>query len=164
MSSLDPTVAPAATSYAYKASLVGAPFEFQLLDDGIEWRRGDRALRVAYRDITKVRMGFRPVTMQSYRFLTEIWSCSGVKISLASSSWRSLVEQERHDAAYTAFVTELHRRLVAAGTSAAFHYGSLPLLYWPGVVIFFGLCLAAVVLAGSALWTEAWIGVAVMGA
>jgi hypothetical protein len=149
-----------ATYYAYKPSLIGAPSEFQLDADGIEWRRGDRTLRVAYRDIRRVRLAFRPVTMQSHRFLTEFWSSTGVKMTIASTSWRSVMEQERLDADYTAFVTELHRRIAAASGQTIFTSGSPPLLYWPGVAVLAGFMLAAAGLVVHALRMEEWTGAA----
>ncbi len=65
--------------------------------------------------IRAVRLSYRPVTMQSHRFITEIWSPGNPKIQIVSASWRSIMEQERLDNAYSAFVTELHRRLGCGG-------------------------------------------------
>jgi hypothetical protein len=96
--------------YAYKPSLMGAPFEFRLAPDALEWRRGGSAGRAPYGRIRRIRLGFRPMTMQNYRFLTEVWITDGPKLQIASTSWKSLVEHERFDAAYRAFVTELCRR------------------------------------------------------
>ncbi len=160
----DPEAGSAATYYAFRPSLVGAPWEFLLHDDALEWRRGTQGGRVPYRDIRRVRLGFRPVTLQNYRFITEIWTTRGPKLSVASTSWRGVVEQERHDAAYTAFVSELHHRIMAAAGAAEFRCGSPVLLYWPGVVVFAGLCLGVVLLGVQAVHTQAWLGFAVAGA
>ena len=62
-------------------------------------------------------------------------------------SWRSIMEQERLDAAYAAFITELHRRLAAAGAPARFSTGLPFVTYWVGVVIF-----GAVLVATGGLW------------
>src|SRR5262245_56055623 len=59
--------------YSYKASLLGAPFEFCLAADALEWRKGRHAGRTPYRDIRRIRLSFRPATMQSYRFIAEVW-------------------------------------------------------------------------------------------
>ena len=58
-----------------------------------------------------------------------------------------MVEQERLDARYAAFVTELHRRLALAAVAARFEKGKHPFLFWPGLVFFVlaGLAMAAVV-------------------
>lgn len=123
-------------SYAYKPNLVGAPWEFSLAGEGLAWRYGRRSGLIRYGDIRRVRLSFRPATLQSYRFLTEIWAPQSPRIQISSTTFRSLMEQARQDAAYRDFVTELHRRLAAAGTPALFQAGMHPALYWLGVGVF----------------------------
>ena len=113
-------------TYAFKPSLIGAMCQFTLKPDALEWQIGRRSGRVRYDRVRAVRLSYRPVTMQSQRFITEIWSADNPKIQIVSVSWRSIMEQERLDKAYSAFVTELHRRLAAAGAAAKFSTG-LPL-------------------------------------
>ena len=151
-------------SYAYKPSLIGAPCVFALKSDGLHWQIGGRAGRVCYDRIRRVRMSFRPVTMQSQRFLTEIWSADNPKIQIASASWRGLVELERLDKAYSAFITELHRRMAAAGTTAQFLAGMPQISYWIGVTVFFGVMVAMAVLTVRAIQSEHWTGAAIVGA
>jgi hypothetical protein len=147
--------------YAYKPALMGAPFEFRLTASGLEWSKGRFSDRLPYDRIRRLRLSYRPLTMQSYRFLTEIWPISGPKLQIASTSARGIVDHERLDPAYRAFVAELHRRIAATGAETRFQVGSPAVLYWMGVAIFVGasLALAALVvralqngdLAGSAL-------------
>src|SRR3954464_21538 len=118
--------------YAYKPSLMGAPFEFRLTPHALEWRRGGSAGRAPYRRIRRIRLGFRPMTMQNYRFLAEVWTAGGPKLQIASTSWKSLVEHERFDAAYRTLGTELCRRTGAAGGQTLFETGSPHILYWLG--------------------------------
>jgi hypothetical protein len=151
-------------AYAYKSSLMGAPFEFRLAPDGLEWRKGANSGCAPYGRIRRIRLSFRPMTMQNYRFLAEVWPADGPKLMIASTSWKSLVEHERLDAGYRAFVTELSRRIGAAGGQTQFDTGSLPLLYWPGVVILVVASLAIAALAVRALQTGAWSGAAFVGA
>ena len=150
--------------YGYKPSLQGAPFEFRLAADALEWRRGRQAGRAPYGAIRRNRLSFRPVTMQNYRFLAEIWPASGSKLQIASTSWRSMMEQERLDAPYRAFITELSRRVGAAGGAALLQIGSPPLLYWPGLVLFAAASLAIAALAVRALQQQAWSGAAFVAA
>lgn len=150
--------------YAYKASLVGAPMEFRLAADALEWRKGRHAGRTPYDRIRRIRLSFRPATMQNHRFLAEIWLDSGPKLQIASTSWRSMVEQERLDAAYSAFVGELNRRVAAAGGTPLLQTGSPALLYWPGLAIFVGVGLTVVALIVRALQTQAWSGAAFVAA
>jgi hypothetical protein len=107
-------------------------------------------------------MSFRPVTMQSHRFVTEIWSTDGPKIQIASASWRSPLEQQRLDAPYRAFVTELHRRLAAAGSPAKFLSGMPAAIYWIGATVFAALMLAMSVLLVHAIRLNEWTGVAIV--
>jgi len=148
------------TYYAYKPALVGASSAFQLEDDAIAWDRGGTVVRVPYRDIRRVRLAFRPMTMQPYRFMTEIWSVGGVKLAIGSCSLKSVIEQPRHDVEYNAFLTELHRRLVPLRNGIQFQTGSPFVLYWTGVAVFAALCISAVGLIFRALEIEAWLGAA----
>jgi hypothetical protein len=152
--------ASAPIDYAYKPSLMGAPMEFHLADDALEWRRGETGSRMAYRDIRRIRLGFRPMTMQNHRFLTEVWPAAGPKVQIASTSWKSMFEQERLDAGYSAFVAELSRRIGLAGGATQFDTGSPALLFWPGVVIFTAATVSMAALAVRALQTGALAAVA----
>jgi hypothetical protein len=121
--------------YAYKPNLVGAPWVFRLGRNGLDWEYGRRSGTVRYDQIKRVRMAFRPATMQGHRFITEIWSPQAPKLQISSTSFRGLMEQARQDGDYAAFVGELHRRLDAAGAAARFESGMHPVVYWPGAAI-----------------------------
>jgi hypothetical protein len=137
--------------YAYKPSVLGAAHEFRLGDGGLSWRVGARSGRIPYADIRRIRLAFRPVTMQTYRFVVEIWSAAAPKLLIASTSWRSMVEQERLDAAYVSFISELHRRLAAQRVPASFEAGTVPFVYWLGLVLFVVVSLALAALTARAL-------------
>ena len=85
-------------TYAFKPNLVGSPWLLMLKPAGLAWDVGRRSGLVRYDRIRRVRLSFRPVTLQTHRFVAEIWSHDSPKIQFASASWRSLVEQERLDA------------------------------------------------------------------
>ncbi len=101
--------------------------------------------------------------MQSHRFVTELWADGAPKLEIVSSSWKSMVEQERLDKPYSAFVAELHRRIALAAAPARFEQGSNPLLYWPGLIIFAGVALGLAVLIVRALQVDAMGGAAFIG-
>lgn len=144
--------------YAYKPSLLGTAHEFRLAADALAWRVGGRSGHIPYREIRRLRLSFRPVTMQSYRFLAEVWPASGPKLQIASTSWRSMVELERLDRAYAAFLAELHRRMAGVGARTSFEAGSPPLVYWPGVTVFVVVSLALAALTVRALQAGATTG------
>jgi len=146
-------------AYAYRPSLLGAPMEFRLTGDAIAWSSGQRSGEVPLRNARLVRMSFKPATMQPHRFVTELWADGAPRLEIVSSSWKSLTEQERLDARYTAFVTELHRRIALAAAPARFEQGKHPLLFWPGLVFFVLTALAMAVVVTRALQIHS-IGVA----
>ena len=133
-------------AYAYRPSLLGAPAEFRLTGDAIVWSSGQRSGEIPLRNVRLVRMSFKPATMQPQRFVTELWAEGAPRLEIVSTSWKNMVEQERLDARYAAFVTELHRRLALAAVAARFEKGKHPFLFWPGLVFF---VLAALALAAA---------------
>lgn len=137
--------------YAYKPSLAGSPCQFRLRPDALEWRAGWRHGCVAYADIRRVRLSFAQVNLNTNRFLAEIWPASGAKLVIASTSWKSLAEQEPLDAAYRGFIAEMHRRIAAAADAADFTTGSPPFRYWLGVAALVGTSLALAGLIAQAL-------------
>ena len=143
---------------------MGAVREFKLAGDGIDWAAGRVSGHVAFGEVRRLRMSYRPVSMQSRRFTTELWAEGAPKLQIVSSSWKSLFEQEQQDNAYAAFVAELHRRLARAAPPARFERGSHPLLYWPGAVLSAGVVLAVAGLIARALQTGALSGAAVLAA
>jgi hypothetical protein len=150
-------------SYTYKPSLMGAAWEFRLRGDALEWHAGRHQGRFPYARITRVRLSYRPVTMQSRRFVAEIWPAGGPKLTIASTTWRSMVEQTAQDEAYGAFIRELHRRLAAGGSAASLEIGLPPMLYWPGLVVFAGAALALAALTVRALQIGELAGAAFVG-
>jgi hypothetical protein len=150
-------------TYAYKSSLMGAPFEFRLAVDALHWGKGGSRGRIPYRQIRRVRLLYRPMTMQNHRFVAEIWS-AGPKLIIASTSWKSMMEHERLDTRYRSFVAELCRRIGAAGGQTVFQTGSPPVIYWMGVAVFVGASLALAALIVRALQSGAWEGAAFIAA
>lgn len=137
--------------YAYKPRLLGAPWVLRLEPDALHWSGGGVSGRIPYADIRQIRLAFRPVTMQSYRFLAEIWSERSPKVPIASASWKSMIEQERLDDSYSRFIRALHERIAEAGGTPRLLAGAIPFLYWPGFAIFLGICIAMVGLIARAI-------------
>jgi len=150
-------------AYTYKPSLMGAAWEFRLGPDALEWHVGRHQGRVPYGRIARVRLSYRPVTMQTRRFVAEIWPAGGPKLTIASTTWRSMVEQTAQDQAYGAFIRALHLRIAGAGTQASFETGLPPVLYWPGLVVFAGAALALAALTVRALQIGELAGAAFVG-
>jgi hypothetical protein len=149
--------------YAYRPSLMGAPWEFRLTDNGLEWAAGRRSGRIAFRNIRRLRMSYRPANMQSHRFVTEIWADGAPKLQIVSTSWKNMVQQERLDKFYSAFVSELHRRIARAGTAMQFEQGNNRFVYWLAAVVFVGIELGFAALVVRALQADAKSGAAFVG-
>ena len=152
------------TAYTFRPSLLGAPWQFKLADNGIEWVTGQRSGRVAYRDVRRLRMSFKPANMQSQRFLTEVWAEGAPKLAIISSSWKGMFEQERLDKAYSAFVGELHRRLIRAAAPVRYEQGQNALKYWPALVVFVAIALGFCLLIVRGLQAGSLVGAAFVAA
>jgi hypothetical protein len=138
-------------AYAYRRSFGSPRYEFTLRPDGLAWSAGVRTGNIAYPDIRRVRLSSQVMGLLAERFILEVWPATGPKLTIRSTSWKSIAEQERLDGAYAAFVAELHRRLVAARSAASFEAGVPPVRYWPGAVIFLVTSLAIGALAVQGL-------------
>ena len=154
----DPTAAqgPEEPAYSYKPSLMGAPWLFRLMPEHLEWTVGRRSGTVPYRDIASIRMSFKPVTMQTRRYLTEIWAPGAPRLVISSASWRSMVEQASLAGPYSEFVTQLHARIAASGGKPRCETGLNPFLYWPGLIVFAGLLVGFLGMTVRALQVSSW--------
>jgi len=152
--------ARASATYSYRPSLLGAPWTFVCNANGIDWTAGAKSGRVPYGKVRRLRMSYRPMSMQSHRFATELWAQDGTRLTIVSTSWKSMVEQERQDRPYAAFIRELHRNIAAAGAPVRCEKGKTPWLYWPGFVTFLGVAFGLAVLIVRALQAHALTGAA----
>ncbi|MFY9684596.1 MAG: hypothetical protein WAJ88_02260 [Pseudolabrys sp.] len=151
-------------SYSYRPSLLGAPREFSLTEQGIDWVAGLRSGTVAFDRVRKLRVSYRPNSMQSHRFVTELWADGSPKLQIVSSSWKSMMEQERLDGAYSSFIRELHRRISRANGATQFERGSNSLVYWLGILVFAGAGVGLAALIVRALQAGAATSAAIVGA
>ena len=151
-------------SYSYKAAMVGAPLELRLRRGGLEFRGGFVNGFIPYDRIRRIRLMYRPATMQGYRFTTEIWSAGSPKIRIISTSWAGLAMQLRQDKPYTAFVTELHNRLAAIGSKARFRYGMTNIAFAVGIVVVAATVFAFLMLIAKSVQDSDWRSSAVIAA
>jgi len=114
-----PTETAAGVRYAYKASLIGAAHQFELTAEGLSWHVGSKSGVWPYADIAELRLSYRPVSMQSRRFRTDVEHGNGQRISIFSTSWQTVALMVPQDREYRAFIAQLHRRLDEAGSRAA---------------------------------------------
>src|SRR5215475_7694106 len=98
-------------SYAYRPSAFGPLRTFTLSVVGLALKEEIQSGHIPYRNIRRLRMSFRPTSMQPQRFVVELWGEGAPKLKIASSTWKSITEQERFDQCYSVFVRELHSRI-----------------------------------------------------
>jgi hypothetical protein len=145
-------------TYVYKASLIGSAHRFELTDQGLSWHVGGRSGLWPYPEIAAIRLSYRPISMQPRRFRADIEHAGGARIALFSTSWTTVTLMAPQDRDYRAFLTQLHRRLAAAGGKAELIGGLRPGLYHAGMAL---LAVVAVSMSGlliRALTTGEWAG------
>ena len=145
-------------SYVYKASLISSAYQFELTDSGLSWRIGRRSGVWPYADIASIRLSYRPMSMQSRRFRADIARVGGGRIAILSTTWQTVSLMAPQDQGYRAFVTELHRRMKAAGSKASLTGGIGTMTYAVAVAMLALLAIAMVGLLVRALATSEFTG------
>jgi hypothetical protein len=148
----------ARTSYAYKASLVSSAQQFELTDEGLSWRIGRRSGVWPYAEIASVRLSYRPMSMQSRRFRADIAKTGGGRIAILSTTWQTVSLMAPQDQGYRAFITELHRRMQAVGSTASLTGGIGMVSYATAVAMLVLLAIAMIGLLVRALATSEFTG------
>jgi hypothetical protein len=135
----------AGSRYAYRASLIGAAHRFELTDDGLSWHAGGKSCVWPYLTVASIRLSYRPVSMQARRFRADIENASRERVAVLSTSWQTAALMAPQDGEYHAFITQLHRRLAQAGSTAVLSGGLGPNIYAAARVL---LALVAAAMAG----------------
>lgn len=145
--------------YAYKASLIGSAHLFELTKKGLSWKVGPRSGEWAYTDIASINLSFRPSSMQSSRFRADIRHVGGGHIKIMSTNWQTVSLMVPQDQGYRGFMTELHRRMAAAGSRARLTGGLSTIRYGAAVTLVAMLAVAMIGLLVRALAVGEWAGV-----
>lgn len=112
-----------ATTYAYKASLIGSAHRFELTDEGLSWHIPGRSGLWRYDEISAIRLSFRPVSMQQHRFRADVSHSGGARVAILSTSWQTAALMAPQDNGFRAFVVALHARMAKAGSRATLTAG-----------------------------------------
>jgi hypothetical protein len=131
--------------YVYRASLIGAAHRFELTDDGLSWHAGGKSAVWPYLAIASIRLSYRPVWMQARRFRADIENASRERVAVLSTSWQTAALMAPQDGEYHAFITQLHRRLAQAGSTAVLSGGLGPNIHAAALLL---LALIAAAMAG----------------
>ena len=146
------------SSYAYKASLVGSAYRFELTEDGLAWHIRSRSGLWPYADIAAVRLSYRPISMQPRRFRADIDHVNRASVAIFSTTWQTVTLMKPQDGDYRAFIAQLHRRLKEAGSRAALIGGLRPGRYGAGVLVLAMVAIATTGLMARAVATGEWGG------
>ena len=147
-----------ATSYAYKASLIGRAHKFELTEQGLAWHIAGRSGVWPYAEVDAVRLSFRPVSMQSRRFRADIKKADGARLSILSTSWQTAALMAPQDCDYRAFIIELHSRMAKCGSGAVLTGGLDPKVYAAAIVCVTLLAVAMTGLLLRSMATGEWAG------
>jgi hypothetical protein len=145
-------------SYAFKASLISSAYQFELTDAGLSWQMGRRSGMWPYADIASIRLSYRPMSMQPRRFRADIERAGGERIAIFSTTWQTISLMTPQDEGYRAFITELHRRMRAAGSKASLIGGIGTVTYAMAVAMLVLLAIAMIGLLVRALATSEFTG------
>ena len=145
-------------AYAFKASLIGAAQQFELSDEGLQWRMGPKSGLWPYASIARVRLSFRPVSMQSQRYRADLEDSKGARLRIVSTTWQTVALMAPQNDAYRAFILELHRRMQAAGSRADLIGGLPPAIHTAALVVVALVAAAMTGLLARAVATGSWPG------
>ena len=141
---IDPTV------YRLRSNAFVGERTHRLTDDALTWEEeGKPPGRIAYDDIAEVRMTFAPTRAATNRYRTRIVPRSGQRLELFNTHYVGIADFPERNAAYVAFLTELHRRLAERGTQTTFRKGSSPFAYILNGIV---TAMTFVVVAGAFLY------------
>ena len=146
------------TRYAYKASLFGAAYQFELTQQGLSWRIAGRSGLWRYADIASISLSYRPVSMQSHRFRADIGNIDGARLSMLSTSWQTAALMTPQDRDYRNFITELHAHLAKAGSAARLTGGLGSKVYGAAILCVTLVAFAMTGLLLRAVATGEWAG------
>jgi hypothetical protein len=96
--------------------------------------------------------------MQSRRFRADVKSVGGRRIAILSTTWQTVSLMAPQDHGYRVFITELHRRMAAAGSKTALIGGIGPKTYTIALAMLALLGIAMIGLFGRAVLTGEWYG------
>ena len=118
-------------AYAFRPRQIGSGHVFRLSEHSLEWNVSGMSGRAAYPMIKAVRIGYRPSNFGGSRYVAELWPRNGVRIEIASTSYRSMVAMDNQSPAFNAFMRELHRRIADSGADCSFAAGFAAWRWWP---------------------------------
>ncbi len=146
---------PAMDTYAHRPKPFSAEATFTLAPRALEIEHGRRSGRFPYPEIAEIRLSYRPRNTTNEAYAARIIRHDRVTASLSNISWKTLVEFDRQDAAYAAFLRALIARVAAANPDLVLHAGLGRLHFAAATVVGVATVLATIWMAGWGLTSGA---------
>lgn len=144
---------PATTSrYAHRAKPFSNELELLLSERELIAERGKSRQVFPIGQIERIRLSFTPRNTARRAFTCEVRAEDGRSVKFDNMSWKSLIETERHDPEYRAFIAMLVERAARARPGVKLEAGIAPLKYRVMQALGFALVAAlvgAAIFAGS---------------
>lgn len=150
-------------TYTHAPRPTAGPVSFRLDGDRLTVDTGRKVQEVRLGAVETVRLTYEPRSFAQNAFQTRVRLTDGKTFAFSSLSWKSLIEAERKDGEYRAFLAALLPAIAAASPKARF-LGGRPRAVWILVTaLAFASLLALAWFAFRALSAGA-MGAAAMGA
>lgn len=137
--------------YAHRAKPIAPPMVLRLSDELIIGERGSRKEPILLSKLARIRLRYAPRNTALHAFRCEARAIDGRGVVFDNISWTSLMQNERLDADYRAFVLDLVTRAAKANPKlqleagvGRFHYR---LMQISGIAILVGLIATGVAAA-----------------
>ena len=152
------------TAYTFRPSVLGAPWEFRLAGDGLDWAVARKSGHIRFRDVRRLRLS---LSARQHAVAPLHDRAMG---ATARPSWRSCPVPGKAWSSRSGWISPTRPSspnctgaLRSPAPPARYEQGSNPLLYWPGLFVFAGLTLALAALIVRALQADAKAGAAFVG-
>jgi hypothetical protein len=110
-------------AYQHRAKPYAQEARFEMRPDHLAVTQGGRSGDFAYRDILMVRLIYKPRNTTNEGYQAKLYRRDRKTVALTNLSWKSLVDLERQDADYAAFVRALVGRIASANPSVVLEAG-----------------------------------------
>lgn len=117
---MEPTI-----RFAYRPRPFAAETALELGPRALIANRAGKDVTIPYRDIATIRLFYAPRGINFTGFRAKIYARSGATVAFEDRSYKSLVEQERLEGPYRAFVEALCARAAAESPNLLLHAGKV---------------------------------------
>jgi hypothetical protein len=149
-------MAPPTLVYEHRAKPYAQEARFEMKPDVLAVTQGSRSGDFAYRDIDLVRLLYKPRNTTNEGYQAKLYRKDRRTVGLTNLTWKSLVDLDRQDEAYSTFVRALISRIAADNPSVVLEAG-MPRWLHTLTALAGGIAMVALVFVGiQALRQGGW--------